>query len=224
MDVGKEEHYASVRDNAHKMILERGSLPIINPLTTKSTNFSKFQHLIRLAPIAKSFGIEIPRTVLTNTISRSLGCFEKGQPLIVKGASSKKTQVVKYEQECLKQMVCAEPVIAQQWIDGDDLRVHVVGDACVAERIQSDAVDYRSSGRNKHENVAIPEFIHDFCVEVSRSEGLVLSGVDFLVRDGKFYFLEVNSDPDFRGYDKRSGFAISRNIVEYMVSGAAHQL
>ncbi len=48
------------------------------------------------------------------------------------------------------------PVLVQRMIEGDDVRVHVVGDAVIACRFSSTTIDYRSDREATREVLDVP--------------------------------------------------------------------
>ncbi|MEZ4294092.1 MAG: ATP-grasp domain-containing protein [Polyangiaceae bacterium] len=107
------------------------------------------------------------------------------------------------------------PVLFQERIWGDDVRVHVVGDACHAVRIRSAEVDYRydRSGNVVSEPFELTPAAAEACVRVTRALGLSFSGIDLLLdADGELHCLEVNPMPGYSGYDHTLGGEISRSL------------
>jgi hypothetical protein len=195
---------------------------VVNRPRAEQTNFSKVVHLEWFAAMARQYGIRIPRTVVTNdaAFARTWIATQRCQ-VVTKGASSVKSICRLLEGHELDRWSTSgslnTPIMLQHYIQGPDLRVHTIGDHTVGELIASRAVDYRfahAGDVTAHEVVVVPEAIHKFCVSVNRAEGLHLSGTDFKISlDGAFYFLEMNSMPAFKGYDVRSGGAISRAML-----------
>lgn len=115
------------------------------------------------------------------------------------------------------------PVLFQERIWGDDIRIHVVRDRCHGVRIRSSAVDYRydESGTATEQAFAIPPELAARCVSVTAAFGLEFSGIDLIRddRDGKFFCLEVNPMPGYHGYDLTLDHAISRSLGELLANG-----
>lgn len=110
------------------------------------------------------------------------------------------------------------PVHVQQYVSGYDVRVHAVGNDIHAEKIESDAVDYRDRGvASKHTATTIPDELAQRIVSASAEMGLAFTGWDFKVdAEGRFWCLEANPMPGYDVYDRRCGGNITRSIVEYL--------
>ena len=114
------------------------------------------------------------------------------------------------------------PTVFQEFIEGADYRVHVVGKQVFCTRLLAKNEDYRKSALADNEQITaepatLPERITRTCVEFSKRLGLVVSGVDFKqTRDGRLFALEVNPYPQFTFYEGRSGQPITKCIVSYL--------
>ena len=64
----------------------------------------------------------------------------------------------------------------QRMIDGDDVRVHVVGDAVIACRFSSDALDYRSDRRAERSVVDIPDDLARLLVALTAEQDWLSEG------------------------------------------------
>ncbi|WP_341365427.1 hypothetical protein [Yoonia sp. BS5-3] len=195
---------------------------IINSLEAGSSNFCKLQHTSVHLDLCHSFEIQSPETILSNCPDRVREFSARHiHGVILKGASNQKSEAVLFDASIVPNNLLPTPILLQEYIEGYDVRVHQVGHQSIGERIRSDDVDYRFSKRNSYELFSPPPKICEFCFDAIEQNGLLFGGIDFKVRDGKYYFLEVNSLPDYRGYDKRSNFLITREIVDLFVRNAA---
>lgn len=112
------------------------------------------------------------------------------------------------------------PVLFQERIWGDDIRVHVVRDRCHAVLIRSPATDYRydTSGLASEMPFTVPADLAARCVEITALFGLEFSGIDFVrsAQDGTFYCLEVNPMPGYHGYDLTLRGEISHSLGDLL--------
>lgn len=108
------------------------------------------------------------------------------------------------------------PVHVQERVEGFDVRVHLVGDRAFAERIDSDAVDYRAkSSRPSFQSLDVPAPLLGLMRAASREMGLLFTGWDFRVdAAGRWWCLEVNPMPGYGSYDRRCDGAISAALGE----------
>lgn len=110
------------------------------------------------------------------------------------------------------------PIHLQAYVRGHDLRVHLVGREAFAERILSDAVDYRARGvDSRHEPAEVPAALLARMTAASEAMGLAFTGWDFKVdADGRHWCLEVNPSPGYDVYDRRADGAISRALLRHL--------
>lgn len=120
----------------------------------------------------------------------------------------------------------ASPVIFQERIGGDDLRVMLAGDDIVSSveiRTPEQRLDFRadpvySGGEATCEEVALPEAVQAKCREAARKCGLVFAGIDIKrAPSGEWVFLEINSSPIYLDVELKLGHPISRAITELVV-------
>jgi len=114
------------------------------------------------------------------------------------------------------------PVQLQRWIDGDDVRVHVVGDRWFATAIVSSMADYRYAAlHNEPISMSPTEISVELgrrLVDLTARMGLVVSGIDLRVtREGQWYCFEVNPAPGFTYYEDHTGQPISAAIADLLL-------
>ncbi|WP_421736895.1 ATP-grasp domain-containing protein [Caulobacter sp.] len=110
------------------------------------------------------------------------------------------------------------PVHLQRRIIGRDARLHVIGQTVHAELIESQAVDYRVAPA-RFRPFEPPADLAAQIVAATRQAGLVFAGWDFkLDDDGRFWCLEANPMPGYDSYDRRAQGAITRSLVEQLIS------
>jgi glutathione synthase/RimK-type ligase-like ATP-grasp enzyme len=117
------------------------------------------------------------------------------------------------------------PTQFQEYIAGIDYRVHVVGRDVFACRIVSTADDYRRAEMQglsvEFAASTIPDALADLCRRAARAAGLHVAGLDFRVTaDGVWYCFEMNTTPDFVGYEEVTGHSIAAAIARQL---AAHE-
>jgi glutathione synthase/RimK-type ligase-like ATP-grasp enzyme len=122
--------------------------------------------------------------------------------------------------ERLPDVACC-PTQFQEFIDGTDVRVHVVGEHVYAAAIESSAVDYRYALRDGVEvtvtRTEIPEDIAERCVRMSAAMKLTITGIDLRrTRDGRWYCFEVNPSPAFGYYEDLAFLPISEALCRLL--------
>lgn len=135
---------------------------------------------------------------------------KKDQSYIVKSLSSIRSIVVdekefeQWNQSNLNNL----PVLFQEKIEGNDLRVHVVN-GNIYGKISSEKhqVDYRYDKQFwclKEFNDFSAE-LQKFCIDVTIYEGNPLIGIDFIKNEGKYVVLEANPSPGWSAYHECKG-------------------
>jgi glutathione synthase/RimK-type ligase-like ATP-grasp enzyme len=74
------------------------------------------------------------------------------------------------------------PTYFQQFFEGTNVRVHVVGSQLFSTEIHSQEIDYRR-GATEMQRITVPPAIEAKCLNVTQTLGLLLEGLD-LIRTG----------------------------------------
>ena len=197
---------------------------IINPPSVDRSNNSKLVHQKQLheAIVEERLSLKTPKYCVTN-IKKEAAAFmdECNGQVIYKGASSSKSYVRKLEIEDLDIIDNGIPVLLQQQIIGDDIRVHVVGNKCFAEKITFDGIDYRFrifKGERRFMQFKLDRELHEYCRNMTKKFGLHFSGIDIkeCSQTGSNFILELNSMPGYTGYDVRADYVISKEIFAFL--------
>ena len=61
----------------------------------------------------------------------------------------------------------------------------------------------------------LPEEILEMCKKAKALRNTEISGVDVIEHEGKYYVLEVNTSPQFQGFETATGINVAKEIVEY---------
>jgi glutathione synthase/RimK-type ligase-like ATP-grasp enzyme len=200
------------------------SLPaaVVNRPAAGASNLSKpFQ----LGLIAAA-GFDVPETLVTTDPVAARDFLETHGRLVYKSTSGVRSIVGALGGDQAKRLdaVRTGPVQLQRWIDGLDVRVHVVGDQWFTTAIESEADDYRYAARQGIPVAMAPYEIGtelgDRLVALTQQMGLLVSGVDLrLTRDGAWYCLEVNPSPGFTYFQDGTGQPIAEAIADLLIRG-----
>jgi len=114
------------------------------------------------------------------------------------------------------------PVIFQEFIEGRDLRVTIVGERVFAGEIipttNIGSQDWRLEGFSKYREFNLDERIEQKLVKLLSSMGLVYGAVDLkLAANGEIFFLEVNPAGQYLFMEVGAGLPISEAIAEHLV-------
>jgi hypothetical protein len=200
---------------AIKKMLSNIRVPILNPLGSDNSNFTKLYHSIAIASSNKWL---MPRSCLTNDYEVALSFIKSCKMCIYKGCSSVKTWAQQVSEGDLRRLksITKCPVLFQELITGYDVRIHIVGEEMFAEKIISTSVDYRKVKGNKYEKIDLPDYIVEGCRRLVKETNTPFLGIDFKIsKNGQWYFLEANNLPCYQGYDLRADCNISNAIVNW---------
>lgn len=180
------------------------------------------------AQLISECGFEVPLTLVTNDIDEVLRFERRHGPLVYKSTSSVRSVVSAFDDEARRRLALLRslPVQFQRREQGDDVRVHVVGERLLAVRAATTALDYRYASRDGHEVTLEPIDLDDDlavrCRTLSRSLGLPFCGIDLMLRpDGSYVCFEVNPSPGYSWYEEQTGLPISEALVSWLAAGRA---
>ncbi len=199
---------------------------VVNRVRASTSNDSKLYQQLQLS----SFGFLTPRTLVTTQPEQAVAFYRTcRQRIIYKSLSGIRSIVRRLEEKDLPRLtlVCNCPTQFQEIVEGVDIRVHVVGEEVFATELKSAASDYRYAAGTGESLTAraidIPPAVASACVRLTRSSGLMLSGIDLRkTSDDRYYCFEVNPSPGFIFYERTTGQPISEAVAT-LLRGAAKQ-
>ena len=202
--------------------LEIAPARVVNRSRPQGSNFSKPYQ----SQLIREHGFAIPETLITN------------EPELVRAFADGHARVVYKSMSAVRSIVqtlapadfgrldrirwC--PVQFQAYVEGTNVRVHVVGDEVFATAIATDVTDYRYA---HHENgsaeltaLDLPDELAERCVRLAAALELPFAGIDLkLAPDGVAYCFEVNPSPAFSYYENSTGQPIARALARYLAGG-----
>jgi glutathione synthase/RimK-type ligase-like ATP-grasp enzyme len=192
---------------------------IVNRPRAMHSNSSKpFQ-----AQLIARAGFEVPESLVTNDPDEVLAFAERVGPLVFKSVSGIRSIVRRVDEGYADRLerVRALPTQFQALVEGEDVRVHVVGSAVFATRIRSAATDYRYAGRDGHDAeltaTELPDAVAQRCVDLAAVLGLPLVGIDLReTPDGRFVCFEANPMPGYSYFESHTGQPISDALVRHL--------
>ncbi|WP_234536872.1 ATP-grasp domain-containing protein [Streptomyces shenzhenensis] len=189
---------------------------VVNRPSVRSDNGSKPLHEMSLARA----GFKVPASV-TSSSPRRLRAFAEAGPTLVKAVSG-----VRADSRLLAPGDLAGfdpgqgPVHLQRYVEGRDIRAHVVGSQVHAEEITSRAVDYRTDPEAVFQPCELPGPLAQRLVRHTADLGMSFAGWDFKVAgDGTHWCLEANPMPAYDWYDRRLGGGITTSLLELLQGG-----
>ncbi len=206
--------------------LEHAPARVVNRPSAGASNMNKLAHLAELV----TAGLVVPEAHVIGDAAFARTLVTADGEWISKSVSSAKTRAVAVDERLVARLdrLAACPSLFQRRIRGADVRVHVVGTECIAERIVAQQVDYRYRDpgvpRAEFSPCEVPAAIAAACVKYCETTGLLFAGIDFKISDadGEWYALEANPMPGFEPYDRRLGGRISRALLALLAPAVTH--
>jgi glutathione synthase/RimK-type ligase-like ATP-grasp enzyme len=196
-------------------------VPVVNRPTAGRSNLSKPFQLSLIA----SVGIATPDTLVTSDITAARAFLARHGRIVYKSISGQRSIVsaIDAAEPDRLDAIGHGPAQLQQWIDGLDVRVHVVDDRWFATSVVSSATDYRYASDEyspvELAPIDIPTSLGEQLVLLSRRMGLLVSGIDLRhTVDGQWFCFEVNPSPGFTYYEDHTGQPIGSSIATLLRS------
>jgi hypothetical protein len=193
---------------------------VVNRVAPMGSNSSKpFQ-----AQLIRRYGFEAPETLITNDPGQVLEFRDRHKHIIYKSVSGVRSIVQKLGDGDLPRLASLRwcPTQFQQFVEGFDVRVHVIGTKVIPTRITSSATDYRyaSSQVGEAAHLAATELsddVADKCIRLAEGLGLAFAGIDLkFAPDGRIFCFEVNPSPGYTYFEANTGQPIARAIACYL--------
>ncbi len=218
LDVGRSQRAKGFIDAITQWLDLVDALVVNRPLSMRSNASKPFQ-----AQLIAAAGFAVPDTLVTNDPDAVRAFHAAHGRVIFKSTSGIRSIVRELEGdfETTLPRVRALPTQFQEYVAGDDVRVHVVGDAVFATEMTTAAIDYRYARRDgtevTHRAIDIEDELAERCRALSTLLELPLCGIDLRRRaDGTFVCFEVNPMPAFSYYEANAGQPIARALVDFL--------
>jgi glutathione synthase/RimK-type ligase-like ATP-grasp enzyme len=200
--------------------LELSPLLVVNRFAPMASNSSKPYQ----AQLIRSAGFDVPETLVTNEPELALDFWRRHGRVVYKSSSCTRSIVRELDDGALRRVgdIGWCPVQFQAYVDGFDVRVHVVGREVFATRINSTRTDYRYSDPAGGPSptlapVELDGALSERCASLTSGLGLVLGGIDLRITpDGRAVCFEVNPNPAFDYYEGHTGQPIAAALALHL--------
>jgi len=197
---------------------------VVNRMAPMGSNSSKPYQ----AQLIKQYGFYVPETLITNNPDHVLAFRERHKRIIYKSISGVRSIVQTFEDADMARFPSLRwcPTQFQQFVDGFDVRVHVVGTKVFATKINSNATDYRYARAQAGEAaeltaMEIPDNVAQGCINLAAGLGLAFAGIDLkFAPEGEVYCFEVNPSPGYSYFEANSGQPIAQAVADYLIGAA----
>jgi len=188
-------------------------------------------HKVRQLALAERHGFAIPRTTITNEPARAAAFLESlgGRRTVCKPLRSmatcwKPTSLVTSEDCARLEDVRLSPTILQEYVEGMDVRITVVGSeifaAFIDARHTTSPQDFRPAyAEAKVGSLELPTALSSKVLQLMNSLGLEFAAVDVrLQEDGHFVFLELNPAGQWLFVEARTGQLITSAFAAHLAN------
>lgn len=216
-DTARERAYCRSLHEALIRWIEIAPGLVVNRCAAMASNGSKPYQ----AQLIRAQGFLVPETLITSDPALLRGFSAEHRRVIYKSISAVRSIVQTFDaadEDRLDQIRWC-PTQFQAYVEGTDVRVHVIGERVYATAISTDATDYRYAVRQSGEparlrEVRLSDTLADRCIALARSLGLVFAGIDLKVTPAdEVVCFEVNPSPAFSYYEGNTGQPIAAGVA-----------
>jgi glutathione synthase/RimK-type ligase-like ATP-grasp enzyme len=179
--------------------------------------------------VAREVGLRLPRTLVTNQPEAARAFIREvgiGRTIFKAFLASieawRETRLVEQEDVEKLDLVRYAPVIFQEYVEGVDLRITVVGNQIFAAEIDARKTSYPVDmrmviGEAELRPVKLPLKVHNTLLKLQRRLGLSYGAIDVRrTPDGEYIFLEVNPAGQWLFVEQRAGLPISQAVADHL--------
>jgi glutathione synthase/RimK-type ligase-like ATP-grasp enzyme len=217
---GAAWRHAEATTNALTCWLETTPALVVNAPSAMASNGSKPYQ----AQLIAAHGLRVPETLVTTDAGAVRDFRDRHGDLIYKSVSGVRSIVSRLDDEKLGRLDLLRwcPTQFQEYVAGDDYRVHVVGEHVFACRISSQADDYRYAARQGADaNIVacnVPAHLAETCRRLARTLDLAAAGIDLRLHPKRgWYCFEVNPSPAFTYFEDATGQEIGEAIARLLM-------
>jgi hypothetical protein len=180
------------------------------------------------AQIIRSVGFDVPETLVTDDPERVRDFVAAHGRVIYKSTSGTRSIVVEVDEGALGRLDDIRwcPVQFQAYVEGIDVRVHVVGEEVFATRVASEAADYRYAAAQggpaaRLEATRLSATVEARCVALAQRLDLPFAGIDLRITpDERVVCFEANPCPAYPYYEANTGQPIARAVALHLAGAA----
>jgi hypothetical protein len=195
---------------------------VVNRCSAMAANGSKPYQL----ELIRDLGWSVPETLVTTDPDAARAFWDLHGDVVYKSVSAVRSRVSRLRSEHMDRFssITSCPTQFQQYIDGVDHRVHVVGEEVFACEVLCTADDYRYSIEDIPDvrPCSLPQTIEDKCRDLGAAMQLPLAGIDLRrTPQDEWFCFEVNPSPAFTYYEAATDQPIGAAIARLLATGNA---
>lgn len=179
--------------------------------------------------VAHEVGLRLPRTLVTNKPEAARKFIDEvglGKTIFKAFLASqeawRETRLVERDDLDKIDLVRFSPVIFQEYIEGVDLRITVIGDSVYAAEIDARKTSYPVDmrmviGEAVLQAVKLPPKLNKALLKLQRRLGLSYGAIDVRrTAEGEYIFLEVNPAGQWLFVEQRTGLPITQAMADFL--------
>lgn len=173
--------------------------------------------------LAKQLGACIPRTILSNNAKHLMNFCQSFPTVLMSSAQSHLfSEVLQEELLEFKRLDCAldsSPISLQEYIPGTHIRSYVIGDKTFSAEMRSECLNPDNDKDVRILPLRLPQPLERLCRNLCRGLGMQWTAIDWR-KDGleRYHFLGAHPSPEFFQYEQKTGYPITAEIMELLVS------
>jgi glutathione synthase/RimK-type ligase-like ATP-grasp enzyme len=174
-------------------------------------------------------GMPVPATLVTNRPEDVRAFHARHRRIVYKSISGIRSIVTELDASSIERLerIRSLPTQFQAYVEGVDVRVHMVGEEVFPIEIVSAATDYRYAQRNGQAATLtaaeLPPAVERRCAALGRRLELPFCGIDLRRRpDGVHVCFEVNPMPAFAYFEGETGQPIAAALVQLLATADAN--
>jgi hypothetical protein len=194
---------------------------VVNRIIPMGSNFSKPYQL----QLIREYGFNLPETLITNEPELVRKFCDRHQRVIYKSISGVRSIVETIEEKDLARLDRLRhcPTQFQAFVEGINVRVHVVDTEIFATAISTEATDYRYAQRQGSNAdlraIELSDDLANQCINLAKGLKLAFAGIDLKIApDERVYCFEVNPSPGFSYYETKTEQPIARAVARYLAN------
>lgn len=197
------------------------ALVINRPSAAASNNSKPYQ-----AMLIESLGFATPDTLITTDPEAAHQFLLHHGSVVYKSISGVRSIVARFRDADQSRLADVRwcPTQFQEFIKGQDFRVHVIGNDVFACEMISEADDYRYAARSglsvEIRRAVLPTDIINRCRTLAAGLRLPVVGIDLRrTAEGRWYCFEVNPSPGFSYYEQATDQPLAFSIARLLLQG-----
>lgn len=218
-DAPERRHSRALHDAFHTWLAVTPARVVSRAQAMASNGSKPYQ-----AQLIASAGFDVPETLVTDDPGRVRAFAAAHGRVVYKSTSGTRSIVMELDDDALDRLDDIRwcPVQFQAYVDGVDVRVHVVGEQVFATRVASEAADYRYAAARggppaQLEATRLSATVEARCVALAQRLGLPFTGIDLRITpDERVVCFEANPCPAYPYYESHTGQPIARAVALHL--------